>query len=143
MSAPKRKTVAKVAPFKGGKMLMGLRRDDGRRCFPGGHLDDGESPEDGAARELLEETGLSPESLQMLATKDVKDGKVRVHGFAATVSGEPDEQDDPDAEFVRFEWVDPAAVPSQIRNNLHSDPDVLLDLIAPKHAWSDLMEHAA
>lgn len=132
------KTVAKIAPMKDGKMLMGLRRDDKRWCFPGGHLDRGESPNDGAARELFEETGLQGDDFELLETKDVKDGKVRVHAFTANVDGEPDASDDPDAEFTRFKWVNPLQVPPEIRNNLHSNPDVLLDLLAPRHAWSDL-----
>lgn len=143
MSTPKPKVVAKIAPFKGGRMLMGLRRDDKKWCFPGGHLDEGERPEEGARRELMEETGLISDSFEHLASEDVKGGKVRVHAFATRVDEEPDATDDPDAEFVRFEWVDPAAVPSRIRSNLHSDPDVLLDILAPKHAWSDLLEEAA
>lgn len=142
MSAPKQKAVAKIAPFKGGKMLMGLRRDDKKWCFPGGHLNSGEHPDDGAKRELMEETGLSTDEYKRIATEDVKDGAVRVHAYVAIVTDEPDAGDDPDAEFVRFQWVDPTRVPAEIRKNLHSNPDVLLDLLAPKHAWSDLMEAA-
>lgn len=138
-----KETVAKVAAFKNGRMLMGLRNDDGKWCFPGGHLDAGESPEAGAERELLEETGLSADSLELLTSEDVKDGKVRVHAFVAQVDGEPDSELDPDGEFARFKWVDPAAVPPDVRKNLHSNPDLLLDLLAPEHGYSGLMEDAA
>ena len=39
-----------------GRVLFGKRRDDGRWTLPGGHLEPGEAPIAGAARELAEET---------------------------------------------------------------------------------------
>lgn len=134
--------VAKVAPFKDGKMLMGKRRDDKKWCFPGGHLGKGESPEDGAQRELLEETGLATDGVEHLATKHVKDGKVRVHAFRAEVLGEPDSSEDPDAEFSEFRWIDPDSVPSEISKNLHSKNDVLLELLGKPARWSSMTEAA-
>lgn len=131
-------TVAKVAAFKNGRMLMGRRRDNKKWCFPGGHLEAGERAHAGAARELAEETGLKADALEHLTSKDVKGGKVKVHGFRADVSGEPDAGDDPDGEFLEFQWVDPAAVPADIRDNLHSKPDVLLELLSKPSAWSQL-----
>lgn len=132
-------TVAKVAAFKGGKMLMGRRRDDKKWCFPGGHLDAGERATDAARRELAEETGLEASALEHLASKDVKGGKVKVHAFRAEVSDEPDAGEDPDGEFLEFQWVDPAAVPADIRDNLHSKPDLLLDLVSGPSAWNQLL----
>lgn len=51
-----------VFVFKNGKFLMGRRRNahgDGAWSIPGGHLEFGETFEDTAKREVLEETGLA------------------------------------------------------------------------------------
>lgn len=51
-----------VFVFKNGKFLMGRRRNahgDGTWSIPGGHLEFGETFEDTAKREVLEETGLA------------------------------------------------------------------------------------
>lgn len=136
-------TVAKVAAFKDGKVLMGLRRDDKKWCFPGGHLDAGESAVDGARRELEEETGLKATKLRSLGTRVVKDGAVKVHAFSADVDDEPDGVGDPDAEFSRFRWVNPKAMPDEVMENLHSKPDVLLQLLGTgATSWSKLSEAA-
>ena len=67
-------------------MLMGKRRDNGKWTNPGGHLNEGESPVAGAAREVKEETGLNldPHIFRHLESRIVKkpDGeKLEVHGF--------------------------------------------------------------
>lgn len=132
--------VAKIAAFKDGRMLMGQRRDDGKWCFPGGHLDTGETPMRAAHRELKEETGLEPLAMESLGTQKPKAG-VTVHAFRTEVDEEPHAGDDPDAEFSKFEWVDPNKVPSEIADNLHSDPDSLLELLEARTAgprWSAL-----
>jgi len=45
------------------KVLVEIRADDGFYDFPGGGIDDGETHEEGAKRELLEETGLIADDL--------------------------------------------------------------------------------
>ncbi len=54
---------------RGDRVLLGLRRStshgDGCWQFPGGHLEDGESVEECAAREALEETGLEVSNLRL------------------------------------------------------------------------------
>lgn len=123
-------TVASVAPFRDGKLLMGQRRDDGKWCCPGGHLEPGEDPKTAAARELLEETGLQMSALKRLGSKKVKGGEILVHSFRADVDGEPNGEDDPDAEFSRFRWVDPEQLPKDIAGALHNNPDVTLQYLA-------------
>lgn len=137
--------VAAVAALKDGKLLMGKRADDGKWCCPGGHMEPGESPNDGAARELAEETGLSAIGmLRPLARKAVKNGEIHVHAFEADVDGEPSNENDPDAEFTEFQWVDPASMPAEVMRNLHNEPDVVLvALDARGPAWSSLDAEAA
>lgn len=50
---------------KDNRVLLEERADDGYFDFPGGGLDEGEDPIDGAKRELLEETGLIADELEL------------------------------------------------------------------------------
>ncbi len=51
---------------RNGDRILVLRRKDGFWEFPGGGVDWGESPEQAAARELREETGIAAGKLEML-----------------------------------------------------------------------------
>ncbi len=99
----------------GGKVLM-LRRPDACRSFPGvwslvsGMIEEGESPEQAAPREILEETGIRVG--EPVASADpilVRDGSViwRVFPFMYAVDSSDVVLDD---ENEAFEWVDPADV---------------------------------
>ncbi len=58
---------ADVVVLRGeGEVLLQLRRDGRYWSLPGGALEPGESLEDAARRELLEETGLSAKGLRLL-----------------------------------------------------------------------------
>ena len=50
---------------KSNQVLLEERADDGYFDFPGGGLEDNESPLEGAKRELFEETGLIANSLEL------------------------------------------------------------------------------
>lgn len=136
--------VSAIAAMKGGKLLMGRRRDDEKWCCPGGHIEEGESPHAAAHRELGEETGLKADWMRHLDSKAVKDGTIHVHAFHADVAGEPSNEADPDAEFSEFRWVDPKAMPQEVLRNLHNNPDVVLDALgAAGKPWAAFDSEAA
>jgi len=127
--------VACVAVIDGNKILMGKRRDSGKWTNPGGHMDPGEKPAEGAARELFEEAGIKvdPKDLEHVATKTVTkpDGKkITIHGFKldqgkhkTTVAGDPDE------EVYRWIWKS-LPLPKDVAENLHVQKDnVLFDAL--------------
>ena len=49
-----------------GQILLGQRTDNMLWCTPGGHVEDGETFEEGALRELKEETGISAKNPQLI-----------------------------------------------------------------------------
>ena len=92
-----------------------LRRAAGGRC-PGswetvhGHIEAGETPAEAAARELLEETGLTPERLYNLSRVETfyqhrLDEVALVPVFAAFVP--PEAAVTTGGEHDRFEWLPP------------------------------------
>ena len=84
---------------KENKVLMGLRQGShgaGEWCFPGGHLDFGETMESCVRREVKEETGLDVGKVGLISIADEmryinSDGKHYVNiGFSAEyIEGEP------------------------------------------------------
>lgn len=85
-----------VCVFKEGKVLLGKRKGAhgaGEWAPPGGHLEFGESVEDCATRELMEETGLKALSVQTgIWSNDVIDGSKHYITLFAVVDqfeGEP------------------------------------------------------
>jgi 8-oxo-dGTP pyrophosphatase MutT (NUDIX family) len=130
--------VAAIAIINDHHMLMGKRRDNGRWTNPGGHLNPGESPVKGAAREVEEETGikLDPHLFKHIETRIVKkkDGKkIEVHGFRVDLRQKPSTsmKQDPDGEVHRWHWIKLDTELDHIQNNLHVPlgDNVLLDNI--------------
>jgi len=99
-----------VFVFKNGEFLMGRRRNahgDGTWSIPGGHLEFGESFEDTAKREVLEETGLVIKNIRFGAvTNDhfTTDDKhyVTIWMVSDWASGK-ERITEPD-KFVKLEW---------------------------------------
>lgn len=57
--------VAGVIIFNEGKVLLQRRGDDGNWCIPGGGMDLGETVEETAQREVLEETGIIIDEMKL------------------------------------------------------------------------------
>lgn len=119
------KAVAKVGIFRNGKYLMGVRQDSGKWTEPGGHLEAGESPEDGALREVKEETGitLNRSDIQYLGSKEVPAKDLVVHAFRAKLERDPriGVEGDPDDEVFGWDWIPLKGkkLPEVINKNLH------------------------
>ena len=101
-----------VAQDAHGRLLLvrrGRPPSQGLWSVPGGRVEPGESPEQAAAREVLEETGLQVTVGRLLATVEI--GEFLVHDFSAeVVAGELRAGDD--AEDVRWcSWDDAALLP--------------------------------
>lgn len=118
-----------------GKVFVAQRLDSTLEAWqmPQGGLDPGEAPEDGALRELEEETGIAPDKVEILArcaeplTYDLPRelaGKLwrgrwrgqRQHWFLARFLGEDEDVNiaTEQPEFRAWKWADPAELPTMI-----------------------------
>ena len=85
-----------------GRVLAIQRCDDGRWVPPGGVLELGESPEDGVAREVLEETGVKVQAEQLTGVyKNMKLGVVSLAFRCRMIGGRAHESD----EARRVAWL--------------------------------------
>ena len=77
-----------VIVVTGGRILNGTRHNDfgyGLICGPGGHIEEGETPEQAAFRETKEEFGITPESLMCLGQgPEEKDTGLKPYLFLCT-----------------------------------------------------------
>ncbi|MFJ3463066.1 NUDIX hydrolase [Achromobacter spanius] len=125
MTAPVPRPIAATiaAVVRDGHVLLVRRAnppDQDRWAFPGGKIDAGESLPDAAARELLEETGVTASPLYVFDAVDVFDrddaGDLRRHFILIAVlcrwvSGEPVAGDDArDARWVSLADLDAHAL---------------------------------
>ncbi len=95
-------TVSPRNPVRG---VLGIIRDNGRLlliqrsgvvrvpfawCFPGGHIEDGESQEEALVRELQEEIHVDVEPGELLMTQTKHDGALVLYCWSARIlSGTP------------------------------------------------------
>src|ERR1700742_2132251 len=78
-----------------GRVLAIQRDDDGRWVPPGGVLELDETPADGVAREVLEETGIKVRAEQLTGVyKNMKLGVVTLTFRCSMIAGEPHSTDE-------------------------------------------------
>lgn len=63
-----------------GKWIFVRHRERVTWEMPGGHIEEGETPDETASRELFEETGAIDFSISCIATYSVSDGKYKGYG---------------------------------------------------------------
>ncbi len=102
--------VAAAVIRRGGQVLIGKRRAGsyygGYWEFPGGKLEDGETPADCLARELKEELGIDCHVGELLTVTlyEYTDRKVRLYAFHIDdMLGEPRALEHAEIRWVRFE----------------------------------------
>lgn len=102
-------------------VLMGIRNDNGKYTVPGGHLNIGEDPFEGMARELKEETGLDAE--QMKIARVTKKGKYLVYVIKVQINPEQavDTSGDPDEECDTWFYIDPNSVVEELHMPLEKN----------------------
>lgn len=106
---------ASAACFRDGKVLIAKRIKPPLWSLPGGRIEPGETPEAAAARELLEETGVTAEIVALAGEREVvlKDegggiaARFKIFAFAARWrAGEAK----PGAEAAEVAWVEPEEI---------------------------------
>jgi len=111
------KPTASALVIREGRVLLGRRGIEpgvGEWDIPGGFLEPWERPEEGAVRELAEETGLVVRTTELLTVLvDTYQGEVytlNLYFLAELVSGEPRAADD----LIELRWFGPEELPASM-----------------------------
>jgi ADP-ribose pyrophosphatase YjhB (NUDIX family) len=105
-----------------GDFLLTLR-DSRKEMYPGcweasagGSALAGETPEEGARREMQEETGLKAEKLELISITRKPDSRSVVYAFIAMVDAAKDSVMLQEGETVDYQWMKLSALRKMIRN---------------------------
>lgn len=127
-----RKEVSAVAVIYNGKMLFGRRRDVNKFTTPCGHLEEGETPVQGAARELWEESGIKAKEKDLKFLKTIKkpDGYI-IHGYRLDLKSRPKTtmKNDPDNEVYRWMFINSKTIPDKELHVPRNKGNVLLEAL--------------
>jgi ADP-ribose pyrophosphatase YjhB (NUDIX family) len=119
-----------IATNSKGQLLLGKRNDSGKWTVPGGHLNEGEDPWDGAVRELKEETGLTPDDDILDKVDERSLGQAQFYTFLCSVTGKPTGKNDPDEECSEWRWFDVKdGLPKEVQGNLAGPRDESKNII--------------
>lgn len=100
--------IAAVCNAQGQVLLQREKRRPEREVLVAGYMQPGESAEEAVRREIMEETGMQPQSLRYVGSRPYLDGEQLMLGFTATAEGTPHAT----REILSARWVSPAkAVP--------------------------------
>jgi 8-oxo-dGTP diphosphatase len=98
--------------------------------FPAGAIETGESAEDAAVRETLEETGLSVKAIRLIGERmHPKTGRAMSYTACEVVDGEARVADDEELDLVA--WVTHEEIPTLVPYGLFEPVQAYLDEVLP------------
>jgi phage-related protein (TIGR01555 family) len=129
------RNVGVMALICDGRILTGRRRDNGKWVFPGGSIEPGETPLEGACRECKEECGIEnvysiAEPIPIKKVTSESGEELRIHAYIARMDNRemPKTTVDPDEECDKWEWVPLSPDTPELQpENRHAKNDVIID----------------
>jgi 8-oxo-dGTP pyrophosphatase MutT (NUDIX family) len=96
-----------------GRVLMALGRDIPLWIFPGGHVEEGEEPEETAKRELFEEVGINGSDFVLVGEYVIRGKKIKRFYKAFAPSNSPITVQEHEVRVAK--WFDPKELPREMR----------------------------
>ena len=90
-----------------GELLVQKRGDDGCYGMPGGWVDDGETPDQAIARELMEEAGLTVEDMYIADALHRPAGSIHLTYVVRKVSGTLRGSDEGEVMYLPIDQISP------------------------------------
>ncbi|MEV5944600.1 NUDIX hydrolase [Streptomyces sp. NPDC051994] len=114
----------------GAVLMIRRRQKEGELlwAFPGGAVEEGETPEQAAVREVAEEVGLAVESRKVLGRRvHPKTGREMVYTACTAVDGEPTVLDE--EEIAEVAWVKHSEIDQHVPYGLFGPVQEYLDQV--------------